>query len=92
MSISQNVRPCVRVSVHFEVLFKRIFAPTSRSQMSKVFRDFESLGKSNGKKWYQIYKPLIIMGVKSPGAKKLFLGKSCLTERDLFCIGVSHSF
>ena len=34
----------------FEVPFKRLFAPISRSQMSKIFRDLESLGKSNGKK------------------------------------------
>ena len=38
----------------FEVPFKRLFAPTSRSRMSKIFRDSESLGKSNGKKWSQI--------------------------------------
>ena len=28
--------------------------PTSRSRISKIFRDSESLGKSNGKKWSQI--------------------------------------
>ena len=38
----------------FEVPFKRLFAPTSRRRMSKIFRDSESLGKSNGKKWSQI--------------------------------------
>ena len=38
----------------FEVRFKHLFAPTSRSRMSKIFRDSESLGKSNGKKWSQI--------------------------------------
>ena len=46
---------CVCVClVTFEVPFKCIFAPTSRSGMSKIFRDSESLGKSNGKKWSQI--------------------------------------
>ena len=35
-------------------LFYGLFAPTSRSQMSTIFRDSESLGKSNGKKWSQI--------------------------------------
>ena len=35
----------------FEVPFKRLFAPTSQRQMSKIFKDTESLGKSNGKKW-----------------------------------------
>ena len=38
----------------FEVPFKRLFAPTSRSRMSNIFRASESLGKSNGKKWSQI--------------------------------------
>ena len=34
----------------FEVPFKRLFAPTSRSRMSNNFRDTKSWGKSNGKK------------------------------------------
>ena len=38
----------------FEVPFNGFFAPTSRSQMSNIFRDSESLGKSNGKKWSNI--------------------------------------
>ena len=29
--------------------------PTSRSRISKIFRDSEYLGKSNGKKWSQIW-------------------------------------
>ena len=44
----------LRLSVHFEVPFKRLFAPTSRSRMSNIFRDSESFGQSNGKKWSQI--------------------------------------
>ena len=35
-------------------LFNGLFAPTSQSGMSNIFRDLESLGKSNGKKWSQI--------------------------------------
>ena len=31
-----------------------LFAPTSRSCMSNIFRDSESLWKSNGKNWSQI--------------------------------------
>ena len=31
-----------------------LFAPTSRSWMSNIFRDSESLGKSNGKNWSHI--------------------------------------
>ena len=34
----------------FLTLFKGLFAPTSQSQMFKLFRFLESLGKSNGKK------------------------------------------
>ena len=62
LSISQNVRLSVRVFVRvfvcvftFEVPFKRLFVPTSRSRMSNIFRDSESLGKSSGKKWSQIW-------------------------------------
>ena len=53
--------PCVRLSVRlsvrvftFEVPFKRLFAPTSQSRMPNIFRDSESLGKTNGKKGSQI--------------------------------------
>ena len=37
-----------------EVLFKRIFAPTSQSPISKHFRDSESFGKNNERKWFHI--------------------------------------
>ena len=59
----------------FEVPFNGLFAPTSRSRMSNIFRDTESLGKSNGKKWSQIWKLWLIKGVKSPRKKKLVLGR-----------------
>ena len=71
---------CVRLSVcvsvflfTFEVPFNGIFDPTSRSRMTKLFRDSESSGKSNGKKWSQIWKLLLIKAVKSPLWKKFFL-------------------
>ena len=38
----------------FGVPFNGLFAPTSQSRMSNIFRDSESLGKSNGKKWSNI--------------------------------------
>ena len=58
---------CLSVSVFtFEVPFKRLFAPTSQSWMSRNFKDSESFGKSNGKKWSQIWNILIIKGVKLP--------------------------
>ena len=48
-----SVCPSVRVFVclfTFEVPFNGLFAPNSQSRMSNIFRDSESLGKSNGKK------------------------------------------
>ena len=56
LSISRNVRPSVCLFVclfTLEVPFKRLFAPTSQSWMSKIFRESESLGKIAGKKWSQ---------------------------------------
>ena len=56
-SICPSVCPSVHVSVclfTFEVPFNSLFAPTTRSRMSNIFRDSGSLGKSNGKKWSQI--------------------------------------
>ena len=41
------------------VPFERLLAPTSQSQMSNVFKYLESFGKSNGKKWSQIWKLLL---------------------------------
>ena len=69
LSISWNVRLSVCLSVclfTFEVQFKRLFAPTSGSQMSNIFRDSESLGKSNGKKWSQIWTFLFESCLKLP--------------------------
>ena len=61
LSISRFVRLSIRLYVRlsvrvftFEVLFKCLFAPFSRSRMSNIFRNSESLGKSSGKKWAQI--------------------------------------
>ena len=52
-SVCVFVRPCVCLFT-FEVPFNGLFAPTSQSRMSDIFRDLESLGKSNGKKWSNI--------------------------------------
>ena len=68
LSISRFVHMCVCLSVGlftFEVTFKCPYAPTARSQMSRILEHLESFGKSNGKKWSQILKLLIIKGVKS---------------------------
>ena len=56
----------------FEVPFNGLFAPTSQSRMSNIFRDSESLGKSNGKKWSHIWTFFLGSGLKSPRAKKVF--------------------
>ena len=54
----------------FEVPFNGLFAPTSRNRLSNIFKDSESLGKSNGKKWSQIWTFLFENCLKSP--RKLF--------------------
>ena len=67
LSISLIVRLSVRLSVHvftFEVPLKRLFSPTSRSRISNIFRDLESLVKSNGKKWSQMWTFLFESGLK----------------------------
>ena len=71
LSICPSVCPCVCVFT-FEVPFKRLFAPTSRSRMSNIFRDSESLGEKNGKKWSQIWTFLFENCLKSPRKKKFF--------------------
>ena len=67
-SVCLSVCPSMCVFT-FEVLFKRLFAPTSRSRISNMFRDLESLGKSNGKKWSQIRPFLFGSALKSPRKK-----------------------
>ena len=75
LSISRNVRlsvcPCVRLFT-FEVPLNGLFAPTSRSRMSNIFRDSESFGKSNGKKWSQIWTFLFENCRKLRHKKKFF--------------------
>jgi len=58
--------------LRFSVFFNGLFAPTSRSRISNIFRDSESLGKSNGKKWSQIWTFLFENCLKSPRKKKFF--------------------
>ena len=79
LSISRNVRLSVCLSVRlcvclftFEVPFNVLFAPTSRNRMSNIFRDSESLGKSNGKKWSNIRTFSFGSGLKTPRKKKFF--------------------
>ena len=58
--------------LRFLVFFNGLFEPTSRSRMSNIFRDSESWGKSNGKKWSNIWTFLFGSGLKSPRKKKFF--------------------
>ena len=58
--------------IPFEVPFNGLFVPTSRSRMSNIFRDSEFLGKSNGKKWSQLWTFLFENCLKSPRKKKFF--------------------
>ena len=81
LSISRNVCLSVRVFDRvfvcvftFEVSFKRLFDPTSRNRMSNIFRDLQSLGKSNGKKWSHFGTFLLRSGLKSRRKKSLFFG------------------
>ena len=46
--------------------------------MLNNFRDSESLGKSNGKKWSQIGTFLLASGLKSPRKKSLFFADFAL--------------
>ena len=74
LSVCLSVCPSVCLSVclfTFEVPFNGLFAPTSQSQMSNIFRDLESLGKSNGKKWSQIWN-FFENRLKLPHKKKKF--------------------
>ena len=51
--------------------FNGLFPPTSQRQMSQLFRFSESLGKSNGKKWSQIWKLFRIKGENLPWPKNV---------------------
>ena len=76
LSISRNVSLSVCLSVclfTFEVPFKHLFAPTSRSWMSNMFKDSKSLGKSYGKKWSQIWTFLFESCLKLQRKKNFIL-------------------
>ena len=72
LSISRNISVFVCPS-YFLTLFNSLFAPTFQSPTSKLFRFSESLGKSNDKKWSQIWKLLLIKGVTLLRQKSFFL-------------------
>ena len=72
MSVCLSVCQCVHVFT-FEVPFKHLFVPISWSRMSNIFRDSISLGKSNGKKWSQIWTFLFGSSLKMPNKKIVIL-------------------
>ena len=59
--------------LRFLVFFNGLFDHPSQSRMSNIFRDLESLGKSNGKKWSNIWTFLFGSGLKLPRKKSFFL-------------------
>ena len=79
--------------------FKHLFTPTSQGPISKLFRFSKLLEKSNGKKWFQVWKLLLIKGVKSPCKKKFTppanlpyyqnffgIGATILIGREMLCL------
>ena len=73
VSVCLCVCLCVCLSVFMyvclftlEVLFNSLFASIYWSRMSNIFRDAESLWKSNEKKWSQNWTFLFGSGLKSP--------------------------
>ena len=64
--------------LRFLVFFNGLFVPTSWSWMSNIFKDSESLRKSNGKKWSNIWTFLFGSGLKLPRNKKFFFCWVCL--------------
>ena len=62
----QSIGPLSVCLFTFEVPFNGLFAPTSQSRMSNIFKDLESLGENNGKKWSNILTFLFGSGLKSP--------------------------
>ena len=99
LSISRNIRlsvclsACLSVCVFtFEVPFNGLFAPSSQTWMSNIFRDSESFGKSNGKKWSNIWTFLFGNGLKSPRKKSFFFADLAGYNRliPLICSGYSR--
>ena len=63
---------CVSLSAILSHSISRSFCPHFLKSNVPSFWFSESLGKRNGKKWYQILKLLLIKGIKSPWRKSFF--------------------
>ena len=76
----------VCVSDHFwGTVSASFFPPFPKSDVKNV-RDLKSLGKSNGKKWSQIWKLFQIKGLKSLHKKKCFGANFALMSRIFFLL------
>ena len=64
----------LQIFYHLFTPLNGLFASVSQSPMSKLFKCSESLGKSNGKKWSQIWTFLLTNGVKLP-RRNFFLNR-----------------
>ena len=69
-SFHKSIYPCV--SSLLRSCLNVFLPPLSKVGCPKNFRDSESLGKSNGKKWSHFWQHLLVKGVKSSRNKKLF--------------------
>ena len=74
---------------HLFTPFKRLFASTSGSPMSKILRFLESLGKNNENSWSQIVKLLLIKDVKLMRNKNFVFRQNCVTRMIFFSIGAT---
>ena len=80
LSISQNVRLSFRLCVCslLRYCLNVLLPPLPKVGCSIFFRDSESLGKSNGKKWCQIWIFLFGSGLKSMRKKVCFFADFAL--------------
>ena len=74
---------------HLFTPVKGLFSPLPEVQCPISFRYLESLGKSNGKKWSQIVKLLLIKGLQLPRKKNVFL-TNCVFQELIFCFMVIY--
>ena len=84
--VNFSVCVCVCPSVHLLRYHFNIFFPTFQRPISKDFTGLEFFGESNGMKWSQIRKLLLVKGVKLQRNKKV-----CLTKNKFFGNSVFHS-
>ena len=63
----------LQIFFHSITPFKRFFAPTSQSPMSKLLKFSKSLGKNYDQKWSKIWKLLLVKIVKITPKKLFFL-------------------